>query len=76
MPAQRSPASAVMRPSSPITVSSSSPWLRPISKSLGSWPGVIFSAPVPKSGFTYGSAMIFSRRPTSGRIACSPISRV
>ena len=25
---------------------------RPISKSLGSWPGVIFSAPVPNSGLT------------------------
>ena len=48
---------------------------RPISKSLGSWAGVIFSAPVPKSGLTYSSAMIFSLRPTSGRIAFSPISR-
>ena len=76
MPAKRSPAASVMRPSSPITETSSSPWARPISKSLGSWPGVIFSAPVPNSGFTYGSAMIFSRRPTSGRIAVSPTSRV
>ena len=33
--------------------------------------GVIFSAPVPKSGFTYSSAMIGSRRPTSGKIACA-----
>ena len=76
MPAKRSPAAAVMRPSSPITVISSSPCARPISKSFGSWPGVIFSAPVPNSGLTYGSAMIFSRRPTIGRIAVSPTSRV
>ena len=75
-PAKRSPAASVMRPSSPITEISSSPWARPISKSLGSWAGVIFSAPVPNSGFTYGSAMIFRRRPTSGRIAVSPTSRV
>ena len=71
-----SPAAAVMRPSSPITLISSSPCARPISKSFGSWPGVIFSAPVPNSGLTYSSAMIFSRRPTIGRIATSPISRV
>ena len=76
IPANRSPAASVMRPSSPITVISSSPWARPISKSFGSCPGVIFSAPVPNSGLTYSSAMIFSRRPTSGRIAVSPIRRV
>ncbi len=65
-----------MRPSSPMTDSSASPWRRPISKSLGSWPGVILSAPVPKSVFTYSSAMIGSLRPTSGSTAASPISRV
>ena len=75
-PAKRSPASSFMRPSSPITMISSSPCARPISKSFGSCPGVIFSAPVPNSGLTYGSAMIRSRRPTSGRIAVSPTSRV
>src|SRR4051795_10012871 len=47
-----------MRPSSPITEISSSPCLRPISKSLGSWPGVILSAPVPNSGLTNSSATI------------------
>ena len=76
MPAKASPACSFMRPSSPMTVISSSPWARPISKSFGSWPGVIFSAPVPNSGFTYGSAMIRRRRPTIGRIAVSPTSRV
>ena len=34
-----SPAASVMRPSSPMTEISSSPCRRPISKSLGSWPG-------------------------------------
>jgi hypothetical protein len=76
MPAKRSPAASVISPSSPITTISSSPCARPMSKSFGSCPGVIFSAPVPNSGSTYGSAMIRSRRPTSGRIALSPISRV
>ena len=71
MPAKR-PAASVMRPSSPITVTSSSPCRRPISKSFGSCPGVIFSAPVPNSGFTYSSAITGSRRPTSGRIAVLP----
>ena len=33
-------------------VAAARPWRRPISKSLGSWPGVTFSAPVPKSGLT------------------------
>jgi hypothetical protein len=47
-----------------------------MSKSFGSWPGVIFSAPVPNSGLTYSSAMILSRRPTIGRIATSPTRRV
>ena len=76
MPANRSPASSVIRPSSPITDTTSRPCLRPISKSFGSCPGVIFSAPVPNSGSTYSSAITVSRRPTSGRIAVSPISRV
>ena len=75
-PSKSPPAAAVMRASSPITLTSSSPCARPISKSFGSWPGVILSAPVPNSGSTYSSAMIGSRRPTSGRIACSPIRRV
>ncbi len=51
MPAN-SPAASVMRPSSPMTEISSSPCRRPISKSLGSCPGVIFRQPVPKSVFT------------------------
>ena len=32
-------ASAIIRPSGPITVSVARPWSRPISKSCGSWPG-------------------------------------
>ena len=45
------------------------PWRRPISKSFRSWPGVTLSAPVPKSIFTYSSAMIGTSRSTSGTIA-------
>ena len=72
-PANDSPASAVIRPSSPITLTWSRPWERPISKSFGSWPGVTFNAPVPNSGSTYSSAITGSRRPTSGRTQCLPI---
>ena len=32
-------------------------WSRPISKSMGSWPGVTLSAPVPNSGSTCSSAI-------------------
>ena len=39
--------SPVMRPSSPITAGAGRSWSRPISKSIGSWPGVTLSAPVP-----------------------------
>ncbi len=60
-------------PSKPMAVSVGRSWRRPISKSTGSWPGVILSAPVPKSGFTSRSAMIGTRRPTSGTIAVLPI---
>ena len=51
-PRERAPASAFIRPSSPITEITASSWRRPISKSFGSCPGVIFSAPVPNSGLT------------------------
>ena len=72
-PAKRSPAASVIRPSSPITEISSSPWRRPISKSLGSWPGVILRQPVPNSGSTCSSAITGRRRPTSGRMTSLPI---
>ena len=68
-----SPASAVMRASSPITLIASSPWRRPISKSAGSWAGVTLSAPVPNSGSTCSSATIGSSRPTSGSVTVLPI---
>ena len=48
----RAGACSFIRPSSPITVISPRPWRRPISKSLGSCPGVIFRQPVPKSVLT------------------------
>ena len=49
--------SAIIRPSGPITVSVSRPWSRPMSKSIGSWPGVTLTAPVPNSGSTRASAI-------------------
>ena len=73
-PTKRSGAGAIIRPSSPITLIRSRPWRLPISKSLGSWPGVIFSAPLPNSGLTYSSAMIGSVRSVSGRRTRRPIS--
>ena len=45
---------------------------RPISKSIGSWPGVTLSAPVPKLGSTRSSATIGTGRSTSGTIAVRP----
>jgi hypothetical protein len=68
-----SPAASFIRPSGPITVSSSSLWSLPMSKSIGSCPGVIFSAPVPKSISTRSSPTIGTRRSTIGTIASLPI---
>ena len=67
-----SPASSDIRPSRPITIGSGRPWSRPISQSMGSWPGVILTAPVPNSGWTRSSAMIGTRRSASGTIASLP----
>ncbi len=50
------------RPCSSMNSSVSSPWSRPISKSVGSWPGVTFSAPVPKPSSTRSSATIGTGR--------------
>ncbi len=61
-----------MSPSGPITVSTSNPWSRPISKSVGSWPGVILSAPVPNSGSTRASAITGTRRSTTGTTTSRP----
>ena len=63
-----------MRPSGPMTVSVSRPWSRPISKSIGSWPGVILSAPEPNSGSTRESAMTGTWRPTTGTTTSLPIA--
>ena len=45
---------------------------RPTSKSLGSWAGVIFTQPVPKSFSTYSSATMGISRPTRGRMQVLP----
>ena len=68
----RSPASSFIRPSGPITASSGSSWSRPISKSVGSCPGVTLSAPVPNSGSTRSSAITGTRRSTYGTTTSLP----
>ena len=45
----------------------------PRAKSLGSWAGVIFKAPVPNSLSTYSSAIISISLPTRGSISFLPI---
>ena len=50
------PASAVIRPSKPMTVRIGRSWRRPISKSTGSCPGVTLTTPVPNLGSTAASA--------------------
>ena len=66
------PAASVMLPSSPITVIISRPWRWPISKSTMSWPGVTFSAPVPKSWAMASSPTMGMARPMMGNTACFP----
>ncbi len=67
------PASAVMRPSGPMTVSCGRWWRFPVSKSLKSWAGVTFTAPVPNFGSTrIASATIGNSRPVSGWRTCLP----
>ena len=63
---------AVIRPRSSSTVTDGRPCRRPISKSFGSCAGVTFTAPVPKSGSTSGSATIGMRRPVSGNSTSMP----
>ena len=50
------PASAVILPSKPMTLRTGRSWRRPISKSVGSWPGVTLMTPVPNLGSTALSA--------------------
>src|SRR5204862_23157 len=47
-------------------------WRWPISKSVGSWPGVTLTAPVPNSGSTTSSATIGISRPMCGTTAVRP----
>ena len=50
------PAAAVILPSKPMTVRTGRWWRFPISKSVGSWPGVTLITPVPNFGSTAVSA--------------------
>ena len=57
----------VFFPSNPTTVIIGSPWRLPTSKSLKSWAGVTFTAPVPNFGSTrIASATIGKVRPRIG----------
>ena len=61
------PASAVMRPSGPMTDRSGSPCRSATAKSLKSWAGVTFTAPVPNFGSTStASAITGNSRPVTG----------
>ena len=55
-----------MTPCSFMITTNGTLWRMAISKSLGSWAAVTFTAPVPKSGSTNSSAMIGIMRLTSG----------
>ena len=65
-PRSRRPASAVILPSKPMTVMCGSFWRSAISKSVGSWAGVTFTAPEPKVLSTTSSATMGISRPVSG----------
>ena len=55
-----------------ITLGCSSACRAPISQSVGSWAGVIFSAPTPKSISTASSSIIGIKRSVSGILAFKP----
>ncbi len=66
------PAFSFSVPSGLIELIISRPWRSPISKSVGSWPGVTFRAPEPNEGSIASSGMIGSSRPMIGRRALAP----
>ena len=66
------PPSAFTQPLSSSTRMTSRLCRRPTSKSLGSWAGVIFTQPVPKSISTYSSATMGISRFIRGRMQVLP----
>ncbi len=73
-PAYAAPAAGVIRPSNPMTVTRSSPWRLPASKSFGSCAGVTLTIPVPNSLSTKESAITGMVRPVSGSVTRLPTS--
>ena len=67
------PHSSFMVPSSFITRSTARLWRWATSKSLGSWAGVILTAPVPNSFSTYSSATTGMGRLRMGSTTFLPI---
>ena len=70
------PASSFSVASSFITLTMRRPWRWPISKSVGSWPGVTFTAPVPNSISIASSASTGISRWITGSITVRPIQLV
>ena len=66
------PASSVSVPSRAMTLITGRSWRRPMSKSTGSWPGVILSAPEPASGATASSAITGTARSEVGTSTVRP----
>ena len=67
------PPFSLILPSSPMQRMTSRLWRRPTSKSLGSWAGVIFTAPVPKPISQYSSPTMRISRFIMGRMQVLPI---
>mmetsp|Transcript_11929 Transcript_11929/g.51181 ORF Transcript_11929/g.51181 Transcript_11929/m.51181 type:complete len:300 (+) Transcript_11929:1732-2631(+) len=76
-PLNLSPPSSLIRPSSVSTLTKSKSCRLPVSKSLGSCAGVIFTAPVPKDMSTsVASQMTGMRRPLNGCTSILPCACV
>ncbi len=70
----KGPPSSLILPSRVRMLISSRPWRLPVAKSLKSWAGVTFTAPVPNFMSTrIGSAMTGTSRSTKGCLSFLPI---
>ena len=68
------PACSFMVAASVMTSMRGRPWRSPVAKSVWSWAGVTFTAPVPKSRSTKASAMMGTSRSTKGMRTVRPTS--